>query len=57
VVSATPAILLSSMNTDAVCERVKQIEGIDQSMLVQYTATIKKVSLRGREREGEGGYF
>jgi hypothetical protein len=26
-------------------------------MLVQYTATIKKVSLRGREREGEGGYF
>lgn len=51
VVSATPVILLSSMNTDAVCERVKQIEGIDQSMLVQYTATIKKVSLRERERE------
>ncbi|XP_055729061.1 kinase D-interacting substrate of 220 kDa B isoform X6 [Salvelinus fontinalis] len=50
VVSGTPAILLSSMNTDTVCERVKQIEGIDQSMLAQYTATIKKVS-RERERE------
>ncbi|XP_023855356.1 kinase D-interacting substrate of 220 kDa B isoform X4 [Salvelinus sp. IW2-2015] len=48
VVSATPVILLSSMNTDAVCERVKQIEGIDQSMLVQYTATIKKANVNGR---------
>uniref|UniRef100_A0A8C7IN27 Kinase D-interacting substrate 220b n=1 Tax=Oncorhynchus kisutch TaxID=8019 RepID=A0A8C7IN27_ONCKI len=48
VVSATPGILLSSMNTDAVCERVKQIEGIDQSMLVQYTATIKKANVNGR---------
>ncbi|XP_035630288.1 kinase D-interacting substrate of 220 kDa B isoform X4 [Oncorhynchus keta] len=48
VVSDTPAILLSSMNTDAVCERVKQIEGIDQSMLVQYTATIKKANVNGR---------
>nr|XP_029533126.1 kinase D-interacting substrate of 220 kDa B-like isoform X4 [Oncorhynchus nerka] len=48
VVSATPGILLSSMNTDTVCERVKQIEGIDQSMLVQYTATIKKANVNGR---------
>uniref|UniRef100_A0A8C7NH80 Kinase D-interacting substrate of 220 kDa n=1 Tax=Oncorhynchus mykiss TaxID=8022 RepID=A0A8C7NH80_ONCMY len=48
VVSATPGILLSSMNTDVVCERVKQIEGIDQSMLVQYTATIKKANVNGR---------
>ncbi|XP_041721792.1 kinase D-interacting substrate of 220 kDa B isoform X3 [Coregonus clupeaformis] len=48
VVSGTPAILLSSMNTDAVCERVKQIEGIDQSMLTQYTATIKKANVNGR---------
>uniref|UniRef100_A0A674C3L2 Kinase D-interacting substrate 220b n=1 Tax=Salmo trutta TaxID=8032 RepID=A0A674C3L2_SALTR len=48
VVSATPVILLSSMNTDAVCERVKQIDGIDQSMLVQYTATIKKANVNGR---------
>ncbi|KAL0964954.1 hypothetical protein UPYG_G00274860 [Umbra pygmaea] len=48
VVSATPAMLLSSMNTDAVCERVKQIEGIDQSMMAQYTATIKKANVNGR---------
>ena len=38
-------VLLSSMNTDAVCERVKQIDGIDYSMLPQYTSTIKKVCL------------
>lgn len=44
VVSGAPAILLSSMTTEAVCERVRQIEGIDQSMLGQYTATIRKVS-------------
>nr|XP_029486914.1 kinase D-interacting substrate of 220 kDa B-like isoform X4 [Oncorhynchus nerka] len=48
VVSGTPAILLSSMNTDTVCERVKHIEGIDQSMLAQYTATIKKANVNGR---------
>uniref|UniRef100_A0A665UCY1 Kinase D-interacting substrate of 220 kDa B-like n=1 Tax=Echeneis naucrates TaxID=173247 RepID=A0A665UCY1_ECHNA len=44
VVSGAPAILLSSMTTEAVCERVRQIEGIDQSMMGQYTATIRKVS-------------
>ena len=32
------------MTTDAVCERVRHIDGIDQSMMVQYTATIRKVS-------------
>ncbi|XP_056151156.1 kinase D-interacting substrate of 220 kDa B [Lampris incognitus] len=48
VISGTPAILLSSMTTDAVCERVRQIEGIDQSMLAQYTATIKKANVNGR---------
>ena len=47
MVSGTPAILLSSMNTDAVCERVKHTEGMDQSMMAQYTATIKKVSSVG----------
>lgn len=31
------------MNVDAVCEKLKQIEGLDQSMLPQYCATIKKV--------------
>lgn len=48
VVSATPAILLSSMTTEAVCERVRQIEGIDQSMMSQYSATIRKVGARHR---------
>lgn len=32
------------MTTEAVCERVRQIEGIDQSMMGQYSATIRKVS-------------
>lgn len=43
VVSGAPAILLSSMTTEAVCERVRQIEGIDQSMMGQYRNTIRKV--------------
>lgn len=43
VVSGTPSVLLSSMNTDMVCERLRVMEGIDQGMLAQYTATIKKV--------------
>uniref|UniRef100_A0A4W4F8M0 KAP NTPase domain-containing protein n=1 Tax=Electrophorus electricus TaxID=8005 RepID=A0A4W4F8M0_ELEEL len=45
---STPSVLLSSMNTDMVCERVKVIEGIDQGMLAQYTATIKKANVNGR---------
>ncbi|XP_023203981.1 kinase D-interacting substrate of 220 kDa isoform X1 [Xiphophorus maculatus] len=48
VVSGVPAVLLSSMTTDGVCERVRQTEGIDQSMVVQYTATIKKANVNGR---------
>ncbi|XP_026088542.1 kinase D-interacting substrate of 220 kDa B-like isoform X2 [Carassius auratus] len=48
VVSGTPSILLSSMSTDAVCERVRLINGIDQNMLSQYTATIKKANINGR---------
>uniref|UniRef100_A0A4W4F7W9 KAP NTPase domain-containing protein n=1 Tax=Electrophorus electricus TaxID=8005 RepID=A0A4W4F7W9_ELEEL len=48
VMSGTPSVLLSSMNTDMVCERVKVIEGIDQGMLAQYTATIKKANVNGR---------
>ncbi|XP_058470993.1 kinase D-interacting substrate of 220 kDa B isoform X3 [Solea solea] len=43
-----PAVLLSSMNTDTVCERLKQIDGIDTSMLQQYTSTIKKANINGR---------
>ncbi|KAJ8274986.1 hypothetical protein COCON_G00096110 [Conger conger] len=48
IVSGGTVTLLSSMNTDAVCDRVKQIDGIDQSMLTQYTATIKKANVNGR---------
>ncbi|XP_016315504.1 kinase D-interacting substrate of 220 kDa-like isoform X4 [Sinocyclocheilus anshuiensis] len=48
VVSGTPSILLASMSTDVVCERVRLIDGIDQNMLSQYTATIKKANINGR---------
>ncbi|KAJ8383260.1 hypothetical protein AAFF_G00222730 [Aldrovandia affinis] len=48
VASGATVTLLSSMNTDSVCERVKQIEGIDQSMLTQYTSTVKKANVNGR---------
>lgn len=36
------------MNTDGVCERLKQVDGIDPNMLPQYTATIKKANINGR---------
>ncbi|KAF6321248.1 kinase D interacting substrate 220 [Rhinolophus ferrumequinum] len=36
------------MNVDAVCEKLKQIEGLEQSMLPQYCATIKKANINGR---------
>ncbi|XP_077413486.1 kinase D-interacting substrate of 220 kDa B isoform X4 [Vanacampus margaritifer] len=45
---ASPAVLLSSMSTDAVCEFLKQIDGIDAGMLRQYTSTIKKANINGR---------
>ncbi|NP_956276.2 kinase D-interacting substrate of 220 kDa B [Danio rerio] len=48
VVSGTPSILLSSMSTDVICERVKLIDGIDQNLISQYTATIKKANINGR---------
>uniref|UniRef100_A0A3B1KDQ7 Kinase D-interacting substrate 220b n=2 Tax=Astyanax mexicanus TaxID=7994 RepID=A0A3B1KDQ7_ASTMX len=48
VVSGAPSVLLSSMNTDMVCERLKVIDGMDQAMLAQYTATIKKANVNGR---------
>ncbi|XP_022606940.1 kinase D-interacting substrate of 220 kDa isoform X2 [Seriola dumerili] len=44
----SPAVLLSSMNTDAVCERLKQMDGIDPNMLPQYTSTVKKANINGR---------
>ncbi|KAM9842583.1 kinase D-interacting substrate of 220 kDa B isoform 2-T2 [Aulostomus maculatus] len=45
---ASPAVLLSSLNTETVCERLKQMDGIDPSMLPQYTSTIKKANINGR---------
>ncbi|XP_014065672.2 LOW QUALITY PROTEIN: kinase D-interacting substrate of 220 kDa B [Salmo salar] len=47
-VPGAPVVLLSSLNTDAVCEHVKHIDGMDPSMLAQYTATIKKANVNGR---------
>ncbi|XP_061751862.1 kinase D-interacting substrate of 220 kDa B isoform X2 [Nerophis ophidion] len=45
---ASPVVLLSSMSTDAVCDWLKHIDGIDACMLPQYTATIKKANINGR---------
>uniref|UniRef100_A0A8K9X8B5 Kinase D interacting substrate 220 n=1 Tax=Oncorhynchus mykiss TaxID=8022 RepID=A0A8K9X8B5_ONCMY len=45
---SAPVVLLSSLNTDVVCERVTHIDGMDPSMLAQYTATIKKANVNGR---------
>ncbi|KAG9336175.1 hypothetical protein JZ751_002522 [Albula glossodonta] len=41
-------VFLSSMTTDTVCERLQQIKGLDQSMLEQYTNTIRKANVNGR---------
>ncbi|XP_030626719.1 kinase D-interacting substrate of 220 kDa B-like [Chanos chanos] len=46
--SNMPSLSGFSMSTDVVCERLKLIEGIDQSMLAQYTATVKKANINGR---------
>ncbi|XP_021102937.1 kinase D-interacting substrate of 220 kDa isoform X7 [Heterocephalus glaber] len=43
-----PVLSLNSMNVDAVCEKLKQIEGLDQSLLPQYCATIRKANINGR---------
>lgn len=45
---ASGTISLNSMNVDAVCEKLKQIEGLEQSMLPQYCATIRKANINGR---------
>ncbi|XP_047377926.1 kinase D-interacting substrate of 220 kDa isoform X9 [Sciurus carolinensis] len=42
------ALSLNSLNVDAVCEKLRQIEGLDQSMLPQYCATIRKANINGR---------
>ncbi|KAM4724216.1 kinase D-interacting substrate of 220 kDa B isoform 2-T4 [Anableps anableps] len=43
-----PLVPLSSLGTDAVCERLKQIDGMDPGMLPQYAATITKANINGR---------
>uniref|UniRef100_A0A3P8ULH6 Kinase D interacting substrate 220 n=1 Tax=Cynoglossus semilaevis TaxID=244447 RepID=A0A3P8ULH6_CYNSE len=44
----SPAALLSSMNTEAVCERLKLMDGIDSTMLHQYISTIRRANINGR---------
>ncbi|KAL4624039.1 kinase D-interacting substrate of 220 kDa-like isoform X3 [Arapaima gigas] len=46
--SGSPAVLLSSMDTDSVCEQLRQIDSIEPSMLDQYSSTIKKANVNGR---------
>ncbi|XP_045700643.1 kinase D-interacting substrate of 220 kDa isoform X4 [Phyllostomus hastatus] len=45
---APGAALLSAMTVDAVCEKLKQIEGLEPSLLPQYCATIRKANINGR---------
>ncbi|XP_070092834.1 kinase D-interacting substrate of 220 kDa isoform X25 [Equus caballus] len=45
---ASGTVSLNSMSVDAVCEKLKQVEGLDQSMLPQYCTTIKKANINGR---------
>nr|XP_054604614.1 kinase D-interacting substrate of 220 kDa B-like [Nothobranchius furzeri] len=48
IVSGAPSILLSAMTTDSICERVRHTEGLDPTMIGQYTATIRKANVNGR---------
>ncbi|XP_062894098.1 kinase D-interacting substrate of 220 kDa B isoform X1 [Mobula hypostoma] len=48
IVAACSTAPLSSMNVDAICEKLRQLEGIDQAMLLQYICTIKKANINGR---------
>ncbi|KAM4540675.1 kinase D-interacting substrate of 220 kDa B isoform 1-T2 [Fundulus diaphanus] len=43
-----PVAPLSSLGTDGVCERLKQVDGMDPSMLPQYAAIITKANINGR---------
>ncbi|XP_072545755.1 kinase D-interacting substrate of 220 kDa B isoform X2 [Salminus brasiliensis] len=45
---AVPPGPLSSLSIDGVCERLRQIDGLDDSMLEQYTTTVKKANINGR---------
>ncbi|XP_029114177.1 kinase D-interacting substrate of 220 kDa B isoform X3 [Scleropages formosus] len=46
--STNSAVLLSSLDTEGVCEQLKQIDGVDPSLLARYSATIKKANANGR---------
>ncbi|XP_049997812.1 kinase D-interacting substrate of 220 kDa isoform X6 [Alexandromys fortis] len=46
--TTSTGLLLSSMTVDIVSEKLRQIEGLDQTMLSQYCATIKKANINGR---------
>ncbi|XP_067311449.1 kinase D-interacting substrate of 220 kDa B isoform X1 [Pseudorasbora parva] len=48
VVSSGAQVLLSSLSIDGVCEKLRQIQGLDSSMLEQYAGTIKKANVNGR---------
>ncbi|XP_032877524.1 kinase D-interacting substrate of 220 kDa isoform X5 [Amblyraja radiata] len=48
IAAACTTTPLSSMNVDAICERLRQLEGIDQAMMLQYICTIKKANINGR---------
>ncbi|CAM4644457.1 unnamed protein product [Leuciscus chuanchicus] len=48
VVSGGTQVLLSSLSIDGVCEKLRQIQGLDSSMLEQYIGTIKKANVNGR---------
>uniref|UniRef100_A0A8C9VW76 Kinase D interacting substrate 220 n=1 Tax=Scleropages formosus TaxID=113540 RepID=A0A8C9VW76_SCLFO len=43
-----PVCLLASLDTEGVCEQLKQIDGVDPSLLARYSATIKKANANGR---------
>uniref|UniRef100_A0A9J7XBX0 Kinase D interacting substrate 220 n=1 Tax=Cyprinus carpio carpio TaxID=630221 RepID=A0A9J7XBX0_CYPCA len=48
VVSSGSQLLLSSLSIDGVCEKLRQIQGLDSSMQEQYIGTIKKANVNGR---------
>lgn len=50
VLSTGPTVFLGSMTIEAVCELLRQIDGIDVGMLGQYGATVKKVGVSRRSK-------
>uniref|UniRef100_A0A3B1K5R5 Kinase D interacting substrate 220 n=1 Tax=Astyanax mexicanus TaxID=7994 RepID=A0A3B1K5R5_ASTMX len=46
--AAIPPGPLSSLSIEGVCERLRHIDGLDDSMLEQYTTTVKKANINGR---------